>query len=125
MRNGLFIYRIARDEGRGGNDLLAAVGACPRRAWEEGASADKPLQPKNPPRPSQIANVKNFVICITDASQVDRQIVVSVAEPTNLGRVAHLALDQVMAEGPKIQFPVFLDIHSADQFNNVAWMHPP
>ena len=69
------------------------------------------------------ANVKNFVICITDASWVDRQIVVSVAETTNLGRAAHLALDQVMDEGAKIQFPVFLDIHSADEFSNVAWMH--
>ena len=67
--------------------------------------------------------MKNFVICITDAARVDRQIVVSVAEPTNLGRAAHLALDQVMDEGAKIQFPVFLDIHPADEFSRVAWMH--
>ena len=90
---------------------------------EECASAEKAVTTKDPSAHESDADVKNFVICITDASRVDRQIAVSVAEPTNLGRVAHLALDQVMDEGAKIQFPVFLDIHSADEFSNVAWMH--
>ena len=68
--------------------------------------------------------MKSFVICITDAARVDRQILVSVVEPVNLGRAAHMAIDQVVEdEGSKIQFPVFLDIHAAEQFSNVAWMH--
>lgn len=68
--------------------------------------------------------MKSFVIHITDAAKVDRRIIVSVVEPGNLGRAAHMALDLVVdEEGPKLQFPIFLDIHAADQFSNVAWMH--
>lgn len=68
--------------------------------------------------------MKSFVICITDAARVDRQVLVSGVEPLNLGCAAHMALDQVVKEeGLKIQFPVFLDIHAAEQFSNVAWMH--
>ena len=67
--------------------------------------------------------MKSLVICITDASQVDREIMISAVEPMSLGHAAHLALDQAMADGAKLQYPVFLDIHSAEQFSNVAWMH--
>lgn len=68
--------------------------------------------------------MKRFVVRITDAVGVDRQLVVSVVDAESLGSVVHMALDQVMAEaGPQIQYPVFLDIHAAGQFSNVAWMH--
>lgn len=68
--------------------------------------------------------MKSYVIHITDAARVDRQVVVSVIEPMNLGRAAHMAIDRVVdEEGAQLQFPIFLDIHPAEQFSGVAWMH--
>ena len=68
--------------------------------------------------------MESFVIHITDAARVDRQIVVSLVEPVNLGRAAHMALDRVVdEEGPKLQFPIFIDIHPAKEYSNVGWMH--
>lgn len=121
MRNGLFIYESPETMG-------AEVTICSRRLAPAGSGHWEKVQARKGrynqrARRARIRCKVNFVICITDASRVDRQIVVSVAEPTNLGRAAHLALDQIMDEGAKIQFPVFLDIHSADEFSNVAWMH--
>lgn len=67
--------------------------------------------------------MKNFVICITDADRVDRQIIVNADESVTLGQAAHLALDQVMKDvGAKMQFPIFLDIHPAEHFDRFAWL---
>lgn len=68
--------------------------------------------------------MKVFVIHITDAARMDRQVVLNVDEPMDLGRAAHEALDQVVGEeGATIQYPIFLDIQAADEFRNVAWMY--
>ncbi len=49
---------------------------------------------------------------------------VKVRQPKELGRAAQVALDELMAtHNGKIQFPLFMDIHPAEQFEHVAWMH--
>lgn len=68
--------------------------------------------------------MKTFVIHITDAALMDRQVVLNVDEPMGLGRAAHEALDQIVGEeAAEIQYPIFIDIQSADQFRNVSWMY--
>ena len=121
MRKVLFIYQSPETIGAEVT-FVHGVWSPPAAVIGRKCKGGKAVTTKEPAAPESDANV-NFVICITDASWVDRQIVVSVAETTNLGRAAHLALDQIMDEGTNIQFPVFLDIHSADEFSNVAWMH--
>ena len=68
--------------------------------------------------------MKVFVIHITDAARMDRQVVLAVDAPMGLGVAAHEALDQVVGEaGAEIQYPIFLDIQSADEYRNVSWMY--
>lgn len=68
--------------------------------------------------------MKVFVIHIIDAARMDRQVVLNVDAPKDLGRAAHEAIDQVVGEeAAQIQYPIFIDIQSADQFRNVSWMY--
>jgi len=68
--------------------------------------------------------MKSFIVHVSDASQVDVQSEVNVNDSMDLGRVAQLALDEVIEKhGGNITFPIFIDIHPASNFQDVAWMH--
>lgn len=65
--------------------------------------------------------MKDFVIRITDPSGVDRQLAVQVAGDGDVGRAAQLAIDDMLAvRGGHFAFPLFIDIHPAKDFPQVA-----
>ncbi len=69
--------------------------------------------------------MKTYVVCISDSSSVDRTTPVIVQDETSLGRVAQMAIDDfVSASGEAIHYPVFIDIHPAEQFGGVRWCTP-
>ena len=69
--------------------------------------------------------MKTYVVCVSDSAGVDRRTPVLVQEDTSLGRVAQMAIDEFISiEGDDIDFPLFVDIHSAEEFAGVRWLHP-
>jgi hypothetical protein len=69
--------------------------------------------------------MKTYVVCVSDSAGADRRTPVIVDEETGLGRVSQMAIDDFVAFfGDAIQFPIFVDIHPAQQFANVSWLHP-
>jgi hypothetical protein len=69
--------------------------------------------------------MKTYVVCVSDAVNADRRTPVMVQDETSLGRVAQMAIDDfVSAFGETIAFPLFIDIHPAEQYGGVQWLHP-
>ena len=67
------------------------------------------------------ANMNHFIINLTDSAGLDQQIAIGVAEPRDVGCAAQCAIDQVLSQrGHEIAFPLFVDIHRADDFAQVA-----
>jgi hypothetical protein len=67
--------------------------------------------------------MKTYVVCISDAASADRRTPVMVQDDTSLGRVAQMAIDEFVSEQGELKFPVFIDIHPAEQFGGVHWLH--
>lgn len=68
--------------------------------------------------------MKTYVVCVSDAANADRRTPVIVQESTGLGQVAQMAIDDfVAAFGEDVHFPLFIDIHPAEQFGGVHWLH--
>jgi hypothetical protein len=67
--------------------------------------------------------MQEFVIHITDPSRIDERVTVrSLGE---VGHAAHLAIDDVLARhGGDFAFPLFIDIHPAADFPQVAAHYP-
>lgn len=65
--------------------------------------------------------MKDFIIRLTDPSGVDQQLAVRVAGEGDVGRAAQLAIDDMIAvRGGDFAFPLFIDIHPAEDFPQVA-----
>jgi hypothetical protein len=68
--------------------------------------------------------MKTYVVCVSDAGGLDRRTPVMVQEDTSIGRVAQMAVDEFIASaGEQIGFPLFIDIHPAQEFAGVRWLH--
>lgn len=68
--------------------------------------------------------MNSFIVHISDAQGIDVQSAINVEARMDLGRAAQLALDEMVEQhGAKLTFPIFVDIHLADEFRDRAWMH--
>jgi hypothetical protein len=68
--------------------------------------------------------MKTYVVCVSDSLGRDRRTPVLVQPDTGLGKVAQMAIDEfVVAFGEDYQFPLFVDIHPAEEFRSVHWLH--
>jgi hypothetical protein len=68
--------------------------------------------------------MKEFIVRISDARGIDAQSAVTVEDSLDLGRAAQLALDELVDQfGGEVTFPIFVDIHPAEEFAGRAWMH--
>jgi hypothetical protein len=66
----------------------------------------------------------SFIVHVSDASNLDEQKAVKVDAANDLGRAAHIALDEILAKNfARVIFPLFVDIHPEAEFENRAWMH--
>ncbi len=66
----------------------------------------------------------SYVIRVCDAGSDERQAVIVTPGRDELPRAVHDALQVMLrAPGREPHFPLFIDIHPASQFENVAWMH--
>ena len=67
------------------------------------------------------ANMNHFIINLTDSAGLDEQIASDVEEAGDVGCAAQSAIDQVLSDrGREVAFPLFVDIHRADDFAQVA-----
>jgi hypothetical protein len=67
----------------------------------------------------------NYIVHISDAGRSDCQVSAEVNERTTLAQAVQEALEDYMAQhAADVEFPIFLDIHPAEEFANRAWMHP-
>jgi hypothetical protein len=65
--------------------------------------------------------MQNFVIHITDPRGIDERVMVQSLGDGEVGRAAQLAIDDVLARhGGDFAFPLFIDIHPAEHFAQVA-----
>ena len=70
------------------------------------------------------ATMNHFIINLTDSAGLDNQVVIGVEEPGDVGCAAQCAIDQVLAQrGREIAFPLFVDIHRAEDFPQVATLY--
>lgn len=68
--------------------------------------------------------MNSFMIHISDASGVDERAAIVVQDAMDLGRAAQVALDEMVERhGGQLAFPIFVDIHPAEEFKGRAWMH--
>ncbi len=67
------------------------------------------------------SGVKDFIFRLTDPAATDHQVWVRVLGEGDLGRAAQLAIDDMIAaRGGDFAFPLFIDIHPAEDFPQVA-----
>jgi len=65
--------------------------------------------------------MNHFIINLTDSAGLDQQIAIGVEALRDVGCAAQCAIDQVLAQrGREIAFPLFVDIHRAEEFPQVA-----
>lgn len=65
-----------------------------------------------------------YIVHISDAGRTDCQVSVRADELTSLPSAVQMALEDYIAEhSADVEFPLFLDIHPAEEFANRAWMH--
>jgi hypothetical protein len=68
--------------------------------------------------------MKTYVVCVSDSAGGDRRTPVIVQEDTSLGKVAQMAIDEFISVfGDEVNFPLFVDIHPAQEFAGVHWLH--
>lgn len=68
--------------------------------------------------------MKTFVVQLSDAAGIDAKTAVEVQDELDLGRAAQLALDDLVESyGRSLTFPIFVDIHPAQEFSGLEWMH--
>jgi len=110
----------------------AGVPLNPARNWG-GTAPVVGISPQNRNkaynRPSNfqryVGSMNTFVIHMSDASGVDEQAAIVVQDAMDLGRAAQVALDQMVERhGGQLAFPIFVDIHPAQEFQSRSWMHP-
>jgi len=69
--------------------------------------------------------MNQLVIHLTDSGGLDWRVVVGVGESSDLGAAARFAIDDALShhhEEPA--FPLFLDIHLAEDYEQVAPFYP-
>jgi len=65
-----------------------------------------------------------YIMHISDAGRTDSQMSVEVDAQTSLAQAVQTALEDFTAQhGNDVEFPLFLDIHPAEEFASRAWMH--
>jgi hypothetical protein len=65
--------------------------------------------------------MQDFVIHISDPRGIDERVAVRAVGDGEVGRALQLALDDVLARhGGDFAFPLFIDIHPAEDFAAVA-----
>jgi len=68
--------------------------------------------------------MSDFIINLTDSGGLNEQIAAHAATDCDLGSAAKLAIDQIVRmSGGELTFPVFLDIHPAEAFGQVASLY--
>ena len=67
--------------------------------------------------------MKTYVVCVSDTAGRDRRTPVMVHKGTGLGRVSQMAIDEFVSVFDDVQFPLFVDIHRAEEFGGVHWLH--
>lgn len=69
-------------------------------------------------------NMDHFIINLTDSAGLDQQIVIGVQGLRDVGCAAQYAIDQVLSQrGREIAFPLFVDIHRAQDFPQVETLY--
>ncbi len=69
--------------------------------------------------------MNRFIIHLTDSVGLDQRISVDVVENDGIGQAAHLAIDDILSHRHRpVAFPLFLDIHRAENFPEVAALYP-
>lgn len=70
--------------------------------------------------------MKELIVRITDTAGIDQQVNVRVAEAGDIGRAAQLAIDDMLSHcRTGISWPLFVDIHPAEKFPQVAALYGP
>lgn len=85
------------------------------------ATTTRPRGAESDPPP-----MRAYIVHLSDAAAADHQTPVFVEDGDPVSVVAQIAVDEfVEALQGEIQYPLFIDIHLAENYEPVAWMHRP
>lgn len=69
--------------------------------------------------------MNHFIINLSDSTDLDEQIAVDVELQDDIGHVAQVAINELLvARGKSVSFPLFVDIHRAEDFPQLAALYP-
>ena len=68
--------------------------------------------------------MNHFIINLTDSAGLDQQLAVGVEASADIGCAAQFAIEKMLSHrGRAMAFPLFVDIHRAEDFPQVAALY--